>query len=249
MKIRIFLFVFPFLLFAENGWVPEGFEKSTSQVAYAEQTIDRLIEDEKYISAHCRYPIFPGTSSFIEHINHCLANSTVMCADEFIQNATSSEIFDEEPLYALDYALLPVYSLPNFISIYGYEFQHNACVHGWTHYTGKNFWNNNGSIIELSLDDLFLPESQYRQFLLQHCENFFRETGYGYYFVDSGITPELESSDLNTFVLTKQGLMIVFPSSRVGGWADGPDTITIPYQKMKHLINPNGPLASLGFID
>ena len=58
----------------------------------------------------------------------------------------------------------------------------------------------------------------------------------------SGFTPELTSEHFNTFLITDRGIMIIFPSYVVGGWADGPDIICIPYRDLRTFIDPTGPL-------
>jgi hypothetical protein len=55
----------------------------------------------------------------------------------------------------------------------------------------------------------------------------------------------LKPDDLETFLITDHRLIIVFRSYRVGSWVDGPDVITIQYDKLKGFINPNGPLKEV----
>jgi hypothetical protein len=38
---------------------------------------------------------------------------------------------------------------------------------------------------------------------------------------------------------------MIFRAYTVGGWADGPDTVLIPYIKLKEFIDPFGPLKEL----
>ncbi len=111
----------------------------------------------------------------------------------------------------------------------------------------KNFWLKGDSIIELKLEDLFVKESAYCQFLLNYCENYFKTTGYGYYSSRPELLPVLSSNDLNTFILTDKGLMIIFRAYTVGGWADGPDTVIVLYPGLQNFICPKGPLKDFLF--
>ncbi len=151
----------------------------------------------------------------------------------------TEEIWDDG--CTLSYQLVPVYQAANLISICGCDFQGRDC-HGCTYYKGRNFWLKEDSITELRLDDLFIKGSDYRRYLIQYCENYFKASGYGYYSSFKECPPELTSDDLDIFVLTDKGLMIIFRAYRVGGWADGPDTVTIPYINLKSFIDIQGPL-------
>ena len=153
---------------------------------------------------------------------------------------------------SLYYQLLPVCCLPNLMSFYGAESQHRACPHGWTHFKGRNFWQNGSSIYEITLKDLFWDGLDWSSVLLEYCDTYFRTTKYGYY-ADNDFTPELLPSDLDIFVVTEKGLVIIFSSYRVNGWADGPDMVLIPYNVIMKYIDPRGPLkevpAVLGILE
>lgn len=60
---------------------------------------------------------------------------------------------------------------------------------------------------------------------------------------EGDIPVEIELKDLNIFTLSERGLTITFQPYHVGGWADGPYCVTIPFEILKHLIKPNGPLS------
>jgi hypothetical protein len=183
------------------------------------------------------YPVFSGTGSMIEYANGQLKTDIKNWLD------SCANFSDEEP-HTLSYRLFPTYQSPNLISVYGSNFQGGG-GHGCTYYEGKTFWQTEGSIVELSLDDLFIKDSGYRQFLLQYCENYFKSSGYGYYASCPEYEPHLKTNDLDIFVLTDRGLRIIFRAYVVGGWADGPDTVLIPYENIKGFIDITGPLQEM----
>lgn len=199
------------------------------------------------VVAECVYPYLYGDDPLISYVNKKIERTVHDLFEKFVEQEkiNEDELNDDFGGCYLDYHLFPVYSLPNLISIYGAEFQARACPHGWTRHEGNNFWRNDNSIIEIHLEDLFIKDSGWCDFLLHYCDNDFKSSGYGYYGQDCGYVPELEPDDLETFLITDQGLMIVFRSYRVGGWADGPDVITIQYDKLKGFIDSNGPLKEV----
>ena len=97
----------------------------------------------------------------------------------------------------------------------------------------------------MTLDDLFLAKSGYQQFLTQYCENYYKTNKYGYYVYEDPEWPKLEFTDLNTFVLLKEGLLIIFRMYCVDGLNDNPNTFLIPYPILKPFANPEGPIPTL----
>ena len=242
----IFCF-FPLLAFCENGCIPEILERSINSCSGEERALAIEFEKQVLITAESRYPHFNGDSPLIYYVNKKLEIAAKTLFDSFIEHEKASqEEYDKDfGGCSMGYQLSPVYCQPNFISIYGCESQTRACPHGWTHYESKNYWQSENAIIEVGLKDLFLKESGWCNFLLDYCDRYFTVTNHGYYASDYGLRPKLEPEDLNIFVITKEGLIIIFRSYRVGGWADGPDIITIPYNDLKEFIDPNGPLKEV----
>ena len=240
----------PIVVFSENGWIPEELDDSINSFYGETRELKAIFETTVEVSAEATYPHLYGESRFIDYVNKNLEACAKTTFERFVAHEKASlEVHDNDfGGCFLEYQLFPVLCLPNLISIYGFEFQSRACPHGWTHYEGKNFWHKENKIVELDMRDLFLQESNWCDFLLRYCHEHFSSTRHGYYGTDDWFTPELEKEDLEIFVLTKRGLMIVFRSYRVGGWADGPDTITIPYEDLKEFIDPSGPLKEISSI-
>lgn len=179
----------------------------------------------------------------VKYANKQLKTESENCFDCFIKEETfSNDAYDED--CELSHTFFPVYQTNELISICGVQSQ-IRCSHVCIDYEGKTFWQKGASAIELALDDLFVKGSEHRKFLLQYCENYFKASGYGYYSSFPEFPPELNQSDLDIFVVTNKGLMIVFRAYRVGGCADGPDTVLIPYTELEEYVDPHGPLKAL----
>lgn len=199
------------------------------------------------VDAAYSYPHFYGDGPLIRYVNHMVQTDAEQLFRAFVdgeKRSTESHSPDFGGC-SLEYCLIPVLRLPNLISIYGIESQSRACPHGWTHYRGMNFWATKSGITELIVSDLFLPDSGWVDFLLQYCDQYFANVHYGYYGMRDVPRPELKPKDLTRFVITHDGILITLPSYTVGGWADGPDCIVIPYLEIRKLLDPAGPLKEV----
>ena len=240
LKFFLILCLLPLLSFAEQEGILSYFEGTVSSDSCKRNRKEISFETTGPVHIECSYPVFLGKGILIERVNQKLKTEAGDRFDRFIQEEISSKEVWEDGC-TLIYGLFPVYQAHNLISTYGCNFQGRG-IHGCTYYEGKTFWQRGDSVVEPALDDLFVKGTEYRQFLLQYSENYFKDAGYGYYSSRTEFLPELIESDLDIFVLTNKGLMIIFRAYTVGGWADGPDTVLIPYAKLKKIIDPTGPL-------
>jgi hypothetical protein len=232
------LCLIPLICFAQQESTLIGFDENSA--SYERVTKEISVETTCPVQIERSYPVFFGEGLLIEHVNQELKTEVEKRFDNFVKDEKfSDEVREEECL--LSYQLSPVYQAPNLISIFGCE-SHIRSGRGCSYYEGKNYWHRGGSIVKLVLDDLFIKGSEYHPFLLRYCENYFKSVGYGYYSSLKEFLPELDPNDLEIFVLTDEGLKIVFRAYRVGGWADGPDVVLIPYTELKEFIDPLGPL-------
>ncbi len=242
-KIFLILCLLPLMGFAEQEGVPLCFEGIVSSRDCERHRKEASFETTGPVHVECSYPVFSGKGILIEQVNRQLKTEVEGRFNCFIQGEMCTEEVWEDGC-TLSYELFPIYQAPNLISIYGCDFQGRGC-HGCTYYEGKTFWQRGGSVVKLVLDDLFIKESGYRRFLIQYCENYFKSSGYGYYSSRSELLPELSPGDLDIFVPTDKELMIIFRAYTVGGWADGPDIVLIPYAELKKFIDPFGPLKGI----
>jgi hypothetical protein len=109
-------------------------------------------------------------------------------------------------------------------------------------YATFNFDTTTGALI--SLTNLFRPDSNYlnqlstiaREMLTAKLGNLSDAE-----FINGGTTPQAQN--FSEFLLTNQGLEIIFNEYQVAAYAAGPQKITIPYSKLALLLDPAGPLA------
>ncbi len=239
------LCVFP--LTAENNWFIDELEQSFQKSNVEKRRFVKEFKTTVEVSAECEYPYFSGDSALYHHVNKDLQLKAHQVFTGFVEYEQTSQEQYESGFggCSLVYRLFPVCCLPNLMSICGMESQMRACPHGWTHYEGKNFWQQGNVIREIALKDLFIEGSNWSSFLIKYCDARFKAMKYGYYGTIDDFVPQLIPADLDVFVITTRGLIIIFSSYKVGGWADGPDVLFIPYQDITEFIDFEGPLQEV----
>jgi len=94
---------------------------------------------------------------------------------------------------------------------------------------------------ELTLGDLFLPNSNYLGSISNYCITYLRQQPFADVFTDQGAQPTLEN--YRNWNITPGGLLITFDEYQVAPYAAGPQQVTVPYSELTSVINPQGPLA------
>jgi len=94
----------------------------------------------------------------------------------------------------------------------------------------------------LSLDGLFLPGASYLQAIADDCRAQLaaRQMAEDIFAQGADPTPE----NYRVWNLTADGLLITFNEYQVAPYASGPQTVVVPYTRLKTLIDPHGPLAT-----
>lgn len=91
------------------------------------------------------------------------------------------------------------------------------------------YQKTNGSFKEITLNDLF-PQATQKEFLSNYCENFFKHDGNCSYFQGADpLRDHLDPEMINVFVVDHESLILIFQPYTVGGFADGPFTVKIPF--------------------
>lgn len=94
---------------------------------------------------------------------------------------------------------------------------------------------------ELSLADLFLPNSNYLEAISKYCiAELSKQPGFDGSFAD-GAQPTPEN--YRNWNITPDGLLITFDTYQVMPGASGPQQVLVPYSELRGLINPEGVLG------
>jgi hypothetical protein len=224
--------------------LPFGTGDSLHPIECESHSFETAFDTNVHVEASVSYPRMPETSPLARYVNEAIRNEAHELHDTFVQgmSAPEGELWEEdgdERTFRYDLSL--VHSNPDLMSFYGSKYQYRGGIHGSVRYITKTFSQQDNTIRELSLDDLFLPG--YREWLFQYCEDYFKSNRCGYYDDDDrswiGFNPE----DLGAFLLTEKGLLLIFQNYVVSGYDDYPITLLVPYTKLASIVNPDSPLS------
>jgi hypothetical protein len=226
--------------------LPYGTGDSIYPIECELSSFETAFDTNVHVEARVAYPQVPETSIFARYVNESMRKEAHEMHDNFVQemSAPQEELWEEEEdERTFSYNLDLVYSTPVLMSFYGSEYQYCGGVHGSVRYITKTFWQQDDTIRELSLDDLFI--SGYRDWLFWYCEDYFKSNQCGYYSDDDNSWIGFNPKHLDAFLLTEKGLLLIFQNYVVSGYDDYPMTLLIPYAKIAFLTNPASPMILL----
>ncbi|HEV2862674.1 MAG TPA: RsiV family protein [Pyrinomonadaceae bacterium] len=141
-----------------------------------------------------------------------------------------------------------VFASDEFVSVLFYVTGYSwGAAHGYHRPVAFNFDLKAGR--EIKLAGLFRPGSAYLQTLSTLCDEDLRRqfgprymAGKGGLFAD-GLRPK--AGNFDSWVVTRDGLVFVFEEYRVASYADGEPKVLIPFEALREIADPRGPLARL----
>ncbi len=161
---------------------------------------------------------------------------------EFLEQLRLSHI--EEGPFSFRYNLSTVFISEDVTSLYGELNVHDRLPHGWKQYEGITCYKVNGRFQRVELEDLFSSQDQ-KEFLRNLCENSLKTNPISYFSGHKSLCERLAKDDINTFVIDEQNLIIIFQPCRVGGGADGPFLVKIPFVELEGHWNSSHPFLTL----
>lgn len=236
-----------------EGWFP--YDGRKTQITFTIKNDHFSFQGNLRASGECSYPEFQNDKFFFQQINRKLREKGKGMVCEFISEIAkleeSEEEFDEETRDVdfdkreFRYRLTPVYASDMLVSVFGASDYYAGLPHGSSSYSGFNYWCDGKETHELTLESLFDPTKEFGSILSEYCLTTLTEDKIGYLYPDpeGNIPVKIEFEDLGAFTLSENGITITFQPYHVGGWADGPYSVIIPFQKLIHLIRADGPLG------
>ena len=162
--------------------------------------------------------------------------------NEFLEQLYVSHI-DEGPFH-FRYTLNTVFSSEELISLYGELNVHDRLPHGWKQYEGITLYKLDGHFHKVKLEELFHTDGQ-KEFLRNLCENSLKTNPISYFSGHKPLCKKLAQDDIHTFVIDKQNIIVIFQPYRVGGGADGPFLIKIPFSELEDHWNSSHPFYAI----
>lgn len=206
------------------------------------RSLKTVFDTNVHVAASVSYPHVTENNPLARYANEAVQKEVLELYDTFVQEMSSpqEELWDEdadERLFHYDLSL--VYSTPGLMSFYGSKYQYTGGAHGSVQYITKTFWQHGDTIRELSLDDLFLPG--YREPLFRYCEEYFKSNRCGYYGDDDLSWIPFNPEHLDAFLLTENGILLMFQNYVVSGYEDCPVTLLVPYSELTSIVKPAYP--------
>lgn len=213
--------------------LPYGTEDTLYSIECESDSFETAFYTNVNVKVSVTCPRVSETNFLSQYVNEALRKEAYELHDTFVQEMSvrHEDIWEEDlDEHVFHYELNLVCSTPSLMSFYGSRYQYCGGAHGSVRYITKTFWRQGETVRELTLDDLFLPG--YREWLFQYCENYFKLNRYGYYSFDDyswlGFNPE----NLDSFLLTEKGLLLIFQNYVIWGYDDYPATLLIPYVEL-----------------
>jgi len=230
--------------------LPYGTCDSICSIECESYSFETVFDTNVHVEASVSYPQAPETGLLAQYANETVKNEAHELHSIFVQKMSipQEELWEEDAdTRTFHYDLNLIYSTPNIMSFYGSVYQYCGGAHGSVRYITKTFCQQDGSIRQLTLDDLFL--SGYREWLFHYCEDYFKLSRSGYYSDDDYSWVRFNSEDLDAFLLTEKGLLLLFQNYVVSGYEDYPITLLIPYAKLSSIAKPGSALRTGPFAD
>lgn len=140
-----------------------------------------------------------------------------------------------------------VYASDEVASVLFYVQGYNwGAGHGYHRPVTLNFDLRSGREIELAR--LFRPGSNYLRVVAAFCaedlkRQFAQKFPGGLGFFPEGFKPRRKN--FGSWVFTPDGLVLIFEEYQVVSYADGEPKVLIPFERLREIIDPRGPLARL----
>jgi hypothetical protein len=148
----------------------------------------------------------------------------------FIESVLNPEMIDG-PL-CMSYELSTVFLSSDLVSLFGTYLEYTCLPHHNIRYEGINYYKLHGQFVRIALRDIFVTDKQW-EFLRVYCERDLRKQGLSYFCSEPPLRLQLDSKLIYTFVFDHESLIIVFQPYGVGGLADGPFTVRIPFSVLE----------------
>ncbi|CAN5758107.1 hypothetical protein BH20ACI4_BH20ACI4_23870 [soil metagenome] len=132
----------------------------------------------------------------------------------------------------------------DFVSLLFSDYAYMGGAHGMTTYSPVNYDLKNNR--ELQLADIFEPNSGYLKTISEYSIADLKKR-VGEMSDDEWITKGAgaEKENFSNWNLTKKGLLITFEPYQVAAYAAGPQTVIIPYDKLKNSLKKDGIVSQI----
>jgi hypothetical protein len=132
----------------------------------------------------------------------------------------------------------------NAVSSVEGHYEYTGGAHGNSYRLGRSFIEENGSVREFKLEEMFDPASDWEKRLVEHCLGDLRTQGATWVIedpFDSKLLERFSKDDLRSFTLSASGMRFYFSPYHVGSYADGVFTVFVPYSVIFDCLPQDSP--------
>jgi hypothetical protein len=180
----------------------------------------------------------PRVTAFNQRLSELVTKEVDTFRQSFLQN--TAPIVNNGSSLDVTYTLLSqiadIWSLKLDFSFYS-----DGAAHPGLYSITVNYDLGQGR--ELTLADLFLPNSNYLEVISNYCIAELSKQPFFDVPFSEGAKPTLEN--YRNWNITPDGLLITFDEYQVAPYAAGPQKVRVPYHELQTVINPQGPLGQL----
>lgn len=136
---------------------------------------------------------------------------------------------------------------PDLVSAYVTSYWYTGGAHGMTYFDPINFGLVDGKAKELTLEDLFQPDSGARWRCALAVKSRLKDMPQALWFkpdADPSMRP-MDSDLIRQWILTPTSIVFLIEQYIAGPYSSGPIFVKIPYTAFGDQLNPRGPLKPL----
>jgi len=201
-----------------------------------------LIKQGSDVETAWSYPKLISKKEVMQKISIKLRDRMKPKIEEFQKDAKEAFLADEiSHGWQFNYNYSVEYYSEDLISLTGQVYSYTGGAHGNTYFVSSNYWIKGGEPKLLKLSNLFKKGSDYMKVLSEYCINELRKKGAGW--IVNGEIKTFNEDALSVFALSPRGIQFAFAPYAVGSYAEGTYFVTMDYNNLKSIINPDGPLA------
>ncbi|MGH1364425.1 MAG: DUF3298 domain-containing protein [Calditrichia bacterium] len=188
-------------------------------------------------------PTFLSKSRPLGNLNETLKAEAVKRSQEFLKNGEEFAVSKNSVGWEMSQDCKITFYSEELISLMTTIYEYSGGAHGNTGYSTNTYRVSGEKLIDVSLADLFVKNSNYLQTLSKLVVNELKKQNAPE--VVSGRIATFNAEDLKNFFLTSKSIKFVFEPYAVGPYAAGTYFAEIPYGQLNAIINADGPLKPL----
>jgi len=198
------------------------------------------------VDVDVRYPHFVlEDASTSKAIDRAIDAEVEPVVEEFVREAkkTARDLAGATglPPWKLEMRCVPSFFQPKLVSVRCVASDYRGGAHPMEHATASSFVLETGKATKFSFDAMFVQGSDYKKRLSDLCVAALQRQKAQWIVDGMNDVQKL----LHTINVTSTGLLVSFDPYETGPYAEGMHEVVIPWDRIRDLIDPKGPVGSI----